>query len=389
MDQRTLNRRTIIKGGIYAVGSLAALDLMAACTPGGSATPPATAPTASTAEDADVQQAYDSFVKKEMPGVPIDLVRAAKREGSLSAYTLVVGFNKPVLKAFQQKFPFVQIEHTELNGGVLFNRFLAESKANQNNADVIQSASTSDVKTMVDQGLALNYTPTVEGEFIMDHATPGYTVPVCADSFTFAYNSQQFTDSDDASLKNWDGLFDTRWDGKRLAVVEVLAGGSTQLLNYYFFKRYGTRLWERIAKNPHAIFPSGNPSLDSIISGETDLFVGGTSGQGAAKMLAGAPLRWTNPQDWLFTLYLHFIAAKAPHPNVAKLFQEFVLSSAGQQMYDDFGSHSLRKGFKGTADFYKESWYQPIDSAKRWQYDDKDLAAAIPDISKQWRSIIK
>jgi ABC-type Fe3+ transport system substrate-binding protein len=376
-----MDRRTLLKGGLYALGGAATLDLIAAC--GG-----ASGSSTTSASD-DVQQAYDSFVKKEMPNVPIDLLKAAKKEGTLNNYMLVPLFNKTLVEAFQKTFPFVQVQLTSLNGGPLVAKFLTESRANQNNADIVMFSSSSDAQAALDEKLILNYKPTVEGEINMDHGVSGYVMPVTGEVEVIAYNSQKLKDSDVQILKKWDGLLDTRWDGKKFAVTEVLSGGVAQLLNYYFNKQYQARMWQRIARSGYSKYPGGNPALDAIISGDIDIGVGIAGSLAVAKLQTGAPLRWTNPQDWLITPYVQFINAKAPHPNAAKLFQEFALSPSGQKIFGDFGGVSLRKGIKSSADFQKQSWYQPVDATKAWSYTDKDLGVAIPDIAKQWRAILK
>jgi ABC-type Fe3+ transport system substrate-binding protein len=375
----TIDRRAFLQGGLYAASGLASLDLLAAC--GGQPQP--------SGSGDDVRQAYDGFVKKEMPNVPIDLLRAAKQEGTLTNYMLVPAFNKALVTAFQAAFPFVQVQLTSLNGGPLVAKFLSEARAGQNNADIVMFSSSSDAQAALDQKFVLNYKPTVEGELNMDHGVSGYVMPVTGEVEVIAYNSQKVKDSDVQILKKWDGLLDSRWDGKKFAVTEVLSGGVAQLLNYYFNKQYGSRLWQRIARSGYSIYPGGNPALDAIISGDNDIGVGIAGSLAVAKLQTGAPLRWTNPQDWLITPYVQFINAKAPHPNAAKLFQEFALSPTGQRVFGSFGGVSLRSGIKSTADFQKQSWYQPIDATKAWSYTDKDLAAVIPDIAKQWRSIIK
>jgi ABC-type Fe3+ transport system substrate-binding protein len=214
-------------------------------------------------------------------------------------------------------------------------------------------------------------------------------IPVTGEILVTAYNPQKISDTDAAVLGKWEGLLDPRWNGKKFGVVEVQAGGTSQLLNYYFAKQFQDRVWQRVAESGYSIYPGGNPAIDAVISGENDLAVGVPGSLAAGKLQTGAPLRWQNAQDWLVTPYVQFINAKAPHPNAAKLFQEFTLSPTGQQVFGGFGGISLRTGVKSDADFTKQSWYQAPDPAKVWPYSDKELGAAMPDITKQWRAIIK
>jgi ABC-type Fe3+ transport system substrate-binding protein len=383
----TFTRRDLLKHTFVIAG---ALGVLAGCsspsqpTGGGGAA----APTSAAGAD-DVQQAYDGFVKKEMPNVPVDLLRAAKQEGTLASYMLVPDFNKVLVDTFQKTFPFVKVQMTNLNGGALLNKFLSEARAGQNVADVVQPSSVSDAQQAINEQFVLNYQTTAESQINMAHGVPGYVIPVTGEILVIGYNPQKINDTDAAVLSKWEGLLDPRWNGKKFGVVEVQAGGTSQLLNYYFAKQFQDRMWKRVAESGYSIYPGGNPALDAVISGENDLAVGVPGSLAAGKLQTGAPLRWQNAQDWLVTPYVQFINAKAPHPNAAKLFQEFTLSPTGQQVFGSFGGISLRSGIKSDADFTKQSWYQAPDPAKVWPYSDQELGAAMPGITEQWRAIIK
>ena len=133
----------------------------------------------------------------------------------------------------------------------------------------------------------------------------------------------------------------------------------------------------------------GNPELDAVIAGENDIAVGVPGSLAVARLQKSAPVHWTNAQDFLVTPYVQFISAKASNPNAAKLFQEFTVSPAGQQLIAQYGGVSYRKGIKGGGDFTKEAWYVAPDPNKFWNYSDTELGAAMPDIAKQWRAIFK
>lgn len=381
MASERLTRRSFIGGGLALAagsGALGAIPLLAACG-ASSATP---------AAGDDVQTAYDSFVKKEMPGVSIDLLRAAKKEGALNLYMLVPPFNKPLVEKFQAIFPFITPQLTQLNGGPLVAKFTAEALAGQKGADIVQYSSVADSKKALDQKLIANYKVSVESELAMDAFISGYVIPITGEILVIAYNPTRIKDSDVKSLQRWEGLLDSRWAGKKFAVGEVLAGGTTQLLNYYFFKTFGTKMWQQLSKS-YAVYPGGNPELDAVIAGENDIAVGVPGSLAVGRFAKSAPVHWVNAQDFLVTPYVQFVSAKAANPNAAKLFQEFTVSPTGQQLIGQLGGVSYRKGIKAGGDFTKESWYVAPDPKKFWQYSDSELGAAMPDIAKQWRGTFK
>lgn len=350
---------------------------------------PAPAQPAKPQVDADVQQAYDQFVKNEMPGVPIELVQAAKREGTVTYYHTLNPAPPELVKGFQKTFPFVKVQVLQLNGGPLVERFMGESRAGQFFADVVLFSSLTDAKQAHKERFVMGYKVSVEEELPKQQGVPGYVAPVAGSMQVVPYNPEKIKDGDATILRKWEGLLDARWDGKRFAVGEVMAGGTTHLANYFFYKTFGAKLWERVAKGSYAVFPGINPQLAAIIAGERDLAVSGPVGNVVAQWEKGAPVHWHYPEPHLALPYPQFVNAKAPHPSAAKLLHEFAMSIPGQQIFVSTGGFSYRKGPKETGKYTSEPWYIAPDPAKIWDYSDEELAAALPDIAKQWRAIFK
>lgn len=374
-----LDRRAFLGKGMYMAAGLAGLAAIAGC---------GSTKANSGNSAANIQKAYNSFVTSEIPGLPIEVVRGAAKEGQLNAYLLVPDYNKALVQAFQQKFPFVTVNATYLNGGPLSAKFLAEVRAGKSTADIAQFSSLTDAMNAAKQNFVKPYTVTSESKINMSQGVKGSIYPVTGELLTIVYNSSKTQDSSAASLKQWSGLLSPQWNSATYAVGEVLAGGTTQLLNYYFDKAFGTRLWQRIAKAHHGIYPGGNPEVQSVISGEYELAVGVPMSLAVAALNEGAPVHWTNPQPWLASPYAQFISSQAKHVNAAKLWQEFILTPTAQGIITKSGGITYRKGFQGTGAFTKNSWYQPVDPSQYWRYSVQDLGSKMPQIAQQWRSII-
>lgn len=380
-----VNRRDFLGKGVHAaagVFGLGAIGAIAGCggDDGGSA---------GAGGDDDVQQAYDGFVKKEIPDLSIDVVRGAKEEGTLNAYLLVPEYNKELVEAFQEKFPFISVQPTYINGGPLVAKFLAEVRSGNGIADLAQFSSLADAMSAMKDKYVKPYTLTSEPKLNMAAGVKGSIYPVTGELLTIAYNPENVKDSSVTTLKKWDGILDPTWTEATFAVGEVLAGGTTQLLNYYFYKKFGTKLWERVAGAGHGIYPGGNPELQTVISGEHDLAIGVPQSLAVSQLQQSAPVHWTNPQEWLASPYAQFISAKAQHVNAAKLFQEFSVTPTAQTIFAKSGGISYRKGFQYTGGFTKESWYEPVDPSEYWPYSVQDLGKQMPDIAKQWRAIVR
>jgi ABC-type Fe3+ transport system substrate-binding protein len=79
--------------------------------------------------------------------------------------------------------------------------------------------------------------------------------------------------------------------------------------------------------------------------------------------LKGAPIRWVFPDPTPANLTVQTISAKAPHPNAARLFQDWAASAEGQAAWFKVAGVASaradtidpRKAAK--ADWYREDWY--------------------------------
>jgi iron(III) transport system substrate-binding protein len=69
-----------------------------------------------------------------------------------------------------------------------------------------------------------------------------------------------------------------------------------------------------------------------ITAGEADLEIDSTLSVITPLMKNGAPVGWTTLGPTLVVPVAHALAARAPHPNAAKLFIDFVLSREGQRI---------------------------------------------------------
>src|SRR5262244_840366 len=81
---------------------------------------------------------YGSFVLVAQEGSGPSLTEGAKKEGQVVSYTTMnVSQSKPVVDAFQKKYPFVEPILYRAGGGALVNRVLTEARAGKHNCDIV------------------------------------------------------------------------------------------------------------------------------------------------------------------------------------------------------------------------------------------------------------
>jgi iron(III) transport system substrate-binding protein len=111
------------------------------------------------------------------------------------------------------------------------------------------------------------------------------------------------------------------------------------------------------------VYESKSPMYDRLAAGEHSVVDQASQSDMGGFYQKGAPVRWVFPKPTPANLTVQTISAKAPHPNAARLFQEWAMSPEGQAAWFKVSSVASaradtvdpRKAAK--ADWYKEPWY--------------------------------
>jgi ABC-type Fe3+ transport system substrate-binding protein len=81
-------------------------------------------------------------------------------------------------------------------------------------------------------------------------------------------------------------------------------------------------------------------------------------------MKKGAPVDWTTLGPALVVPVAYGVANRAPHPNAAKLFVDFVLSKEGQQLVLSFARQSARSDLAQEQASMKNVNMVPLDPSQ-------------------------
>jgi ABC-type Fe3+ transport system substrate-binding protein len=373
-------RREFLKAGLGA----GAIVLLAGC--GGTAA--STGPSSGSGVDADIQKAYDGYVKQYMPNVSIDLLKAAKAEGKVSLYHGQTGSDDASLAIFKQNFPFLPVETVALSGGNMIERFGSEYRAGKYLADLVAITSLPAAMGFQKEGFVMEYKIGPADEIAPTHQLPGYIYSQYSSVNAVGYNPTKMKDEDARLFQKWEGLLDPKWDGKKWAMNSDISGGALQVLYVFQYKTFGTALWEKMAKNVN-LYPGSVPITDSIVSGETDIAGGSGADAFGAAYDKGAPVHWVYPEPVLAVPSVQFIASHAPHPNAAKVYQEFFFSVPSLSNYVQTGAMVDRKNVPDNRKVKSEPWFRPPDTTKLWPYTPEDITTGFPEAAKAWRSVFK
>lgn len=363
----------------WAAALISATLVSTACTAAPSTTGSSTASASASASaaastvPADLADAW-KFMQQQMPGVPLSVLEAAKAEGSLMLYAGTWTKAQNDLNAgFEKVFPFIKVQEYTASTGQRDARWLAEEKAGRHVADVIQETDVGTFKDFVSKGLIAKYKISNAADYDPDVSVADYGYPLRVGMVGIAWNTNLVSADDAKVLSSWKGIADPRWKG-RAAIVDPSAGGVAYLPWYAWTKQYGDGFIGQVAANKPRVFPATNPASAALASGDVAVIFNASETGLLPLQEKGAPIRWSLPSPGVGPPTLQAISATAPHPNAARLFQEYSFTKRGYPLWQKAGGAPARLNYQDERPIAKESWYKM--PSKMFSYEPAAATAA-------------
>ena len=266
-------------------------------------------------------EAQDSHTQK--------LIDSAKKEGALVWYmSASIEDAKAILLAFSKKYPFLKTDFFRAGSARLFNRIMNEARAGKVLFDLVAVRGL-ETHQLVKAGLLQPYVSPESAAYPAGFKdSKGYWVDYFDSYNVIGYNTQLV--ARDQAPKSWEDLLDPKWKGKIALDEENFSwyGAMTQKWGKEKTQRY----MRALAKQDIQLRNGQTLIAQLMAAGEFSVAM--VLAHRIEKMKEqGAPVAWVTTLDPV-TVSLHpiGIAAKAPHPNAAKLFVDFILSKDGQQL---------------------------------------------------------
>jgi iron(III) transport system substrate-binding protein len=277
------------------------------------------------------------------------LVAAAKKEGSLMYYTTTPpAYVKLLADGFEKKYGIKVNIWRGLSEQVL-QRTIAETRGGKHAVDVIQSQSVA-MEALYREGMLLPVKTPLTKNLIQD-ALPSNNgwVPSMHYVFVMAYNTNKVKKEE--LPKTYDDLLDPKWKG-RLAIESS---------DYDWFYALSKDMGEQKARTLFCALGSknemsvrhGHALLTTLVSsGEVPMGLTLYQYSPAQAKAQGAPIDWHAIEPAIATTDGIGVAKKAPHPNAAILFFDYMLSDEGQAIIAKIGyvptSKNIESPMKGT-----------------------------------------
>jgi iron(III) transport system substrate-binding protein len=250
--------------------------------------------------------------------------------GELSIYTawnerdinaLIQGFNKI--------YPKIKVTGVRSEGGrgALLERLLTEIDAGKPMAD-IYSTGIPDMSAMLQRGELLSYRSSSESNldprFVF---TDGLLHPGANLVFMTAYNRNLIPEKE--APRSWDDLLNPKWNGKIAIDQEPndIVAGFLILMG----REKGEKYLRQLAQN--VIIRRGRTLLvELLVAGEFPISIDVYSHRVADAIKDGAPLGAAPMPAYFSAPNVDAILKRAPHPENAKLWIDWLQSPAGQEV---------------------------------------------------------
>ena len=263
------------------------------------------------------------------------LLAAAKKEGQVLLYTthIVDQIVRPLIKAFQAQVPGIDVKYVRSDGLGLVVRLINEARAGR-----VQS----DAWSMV-EGVG----PVIKGGHAAEFDAPNAKglPPTLADPHkrwvatnlsirSLAYNTQLVPPA--LAPRSYRDLVDPRWKGKLVWNPKSMTGawGFIATAIQHMGESEGMRYLRTLAKQEIVPLPIAiRAVLDRVIAGEYQVGLEMNNTHAAISAAQGAPIKWMPLDAVTETLQVAGVSRGAPHPNAARLFVDFMVSRAGQNIF--------------------------------------------------------
>jgi iron(III) transport system substrate-binding protein len=382
-------RRDFIKSAVGASGVL----LLTACGTAPAAAPtsapaaaPTTAPTAAPTTAPAAKPTVASTVAPAATTAPAagaasdldQLYAAAKQEGHVTWWTAHYAQEAAdaVRDAFVAKYPGIELEFIRQTAQVVYQRLNENLKAGTHALDVFASTDESHYLTLKQQNVLASYTPT--GIDVLPATfrdiDPDHMYHVGALGFVLVnYNTQKVQ----KPPQSWSDLLDAQWKDQ---VTLGHPGFSGFVGNWVvaMWDKFGWDYFTKLAQNNPKIGRSINDTVTDIVAGER-IVGAGPDNYSLSQKGAGNPIDVQFPADDAVLIVSPVgILKDAPHPNAARLFENFFYSREYSATMAKTFNYPLRTDVPSPTG-------KSVDQVKSYRNKGDRLQTGIPEAVAKWR----
>jgi len=267
------------------------------------------------------------------------LVEAAKKEGQFVYYTtMTLDQSKAVIDRFEKKYG-IKGTLFRTGGGPLLNKILTEARGGRYDWDVVVGRGEMVIPLMQRKLLASYRSPETGmiDQQLVDKE--GYWTAYYVNSYVLGWHTKQVKKQD--VPKTYEDLLNPKWKGGLIS-LDTEAYGMFEGLKGAWGKEKALDYFRKLAAQEPVLKRGNTERVQLAAAGEYPLII--AYNQTIQRMTSrGAPIDWVALEPAVTQVNPVMIGAKAPHPNAARLFYDFIISKEGQEMLRGMQRIPVRK----------------------------------------------
>ncbi len=257
------------------------------------------------------------------------LVAGAKREGELMLYSSLTQDDQLRLAAdFERKYA-VKVKFWRGSQAHILQRVVSETRGGRFDFDVIET-NAPQLEAIAREKLLQKMSSPYAGETLLPETVPahGEWLPDRLNLVVYAYNTNLVKAAD--VPKAWNDLLDTKW--KRRISLESTNVEWFAALVESMGEKPGLDLFKRLGDNGVGVHTGHNHSAALVAAGEIPLMLGIYSHDAERMKAKAAPVDWFVLAPAIVLPSAVAVSRRAPHPNAAALFHDYMLTDQGRQL---------------------------------------------------------
>jgi iron(III) transport system substrate-binding protein len=267
------------------------------------------------------------------------LLEAAKKEGEVIYYTtMTLDQSKAVVDRFEKKYG-IRPTLFRTGGGPLLNKIFTEARGGRFDWDVVVGRGEM-VLPLTERKIITSY-HSPEAKMIDEQLVDkeGFWTAYYVNSYVLGWNTKLVKKQD--VPKTYEELLNPKWKGGQIS-LDTEAYGMLEGLKRVWGREKAIGYFKRLAALDPVLKRGNTERVQLTLAGEYPLII--AYNQTIQRMTSrGAPIDWLPLEPAITQVNPVMLAAKAPHPNAARLFYDFVISKEGQEMLRGFQRIPVRK----------------------------------------------
>jgi iron(III) transport system substrate-binding protein len=309
-----------------------------------------------------------------------ELIAAAKREGLLVWYTSAdLQLAELVGKTFEQKFPGIAARVERAGGERVFSRVAQEFAAGIHTVDAVSTGDAAQFLSWKRQNWLAPYVPEdVARHIAAEHRdADGFYATVRSTLCVIAYNSDLVVPAE--APRSFADLLEPKWKS-RIVKAHPSYSGTIMTSTYQMVRELGWPYLEKLAQQNVMQVQSATDTPKKILLGERPVMADGNESNVLLLKEAGKPIEVVYASEGSPTIIQpSAIFVAAPHPNAARLFQNWLFAPQAQQLFVEAGGlrslHAQVKNKPGRT---------PLTAIKAWRDDPAAVEAQGEEIKRRY-----